>query len=34
MGKYNYKYVDGDMLSTEKGADVERGIVYVAGSRE
>lgn len=34
IGKYNYKYIDGDMLSAEKGADVERGIVYVAGSRE
>jgi hypothetical protein len=30
MGKYNYKYTVGDILSTEKGADVD--IVYVTGS--
>jgi hypothetical protein len=32
MGKYNYSYTVGDILFVEKGADVERGIVYVTGS--
>jgi hypothetical protein len=34
MGKYSYKYTVGDILSTEKEADVERGIVCVAGSHK
>jgi hypothetical protein len=34
MGKYNYKYMVGEILAVDKGYDTERGIVYVAGSHE
>jgi hypothetical protein len=34
MGKYSYKYMVGEILSTDKGNDIERGIVYVASSHK
>jgi hypothetical protein len=34
MEKYNYKYTTGEVLSANKGADIARGIVYVACSQE
>ena len=34
MEKYSYKYTNGEILSTDKGTDTERGIVCVASSHE